>query len=153
MFSFSKLSETRLNSVRSKFVKASISRLIHDWSRSGASEALQRRIDFAIDRRLRPLASEALQRHLSIDFQTQDIIGKIFACSERLMFCFWESNEKRLNSVRSKFADASISRLIEDRGCNPKYERHVLHSRHWLGESMKRSAEVENVFYIFIFTW
>ena len=75
-----------------------------------------RRIDFAIDRRLRPLASEALQRHLSIDFQTQDIIGKIFDCSERLMFCFCESNEKRLNSVRSKFADASISQLIEDRG-------------------------------------
>ena len=32
------------------------------------------------------------------------------------MFCFCESNEKRLNSVRSKFADVSISRLIEDRG-------------------------------------
>ena len=32
------------------------------------------------------------------------------------MFCFCESNEKRMNSTRSKFADASISRLIEDRG-------------------------------------
>ena len=32
------------------------------------------------------------------------------------MFCFCESNEKRLNRARSKFADASISRLIEDRG-------------------------------------
>ena len=30
------------------------------------------------------------------------------------MFCFCESKEKRLNSARSKFADASISRWIED---------------------------------------
>ena len=88
MFCFCESHEEWLNSARSKFTDASISRLIEDWG---------------------PLASEALQRHLSIDFQTQDIIGKIFACSERLMFCFCESNEKRLNSVRSKFADASIS--------------------------------------------
>ena len=99
MFCFCESNEKQLNSARSKFADAMISRLIEDWG---------------------PLASEALQRHLSIDFQTQDIIGKIFACSERLIFCFCESNEleneKRLNSVRSKFADASISQLIEDRG-------------------------------------
>ena len=95
MFCVWESNEKRLNSAGSKFADASISRLIEEW---------------------RPLASEALQRHLSIDFQTQDIIGKIFACYERLMFCFCESNEKRLNSVRLKFADASISQLIEDRG-------------------------------------
>ena len=32
----------------------------------------------------------------------------------------------------------------------PKYKRHALHSEHWLGESMKQSAEVENIFF-FIF--
>ena len=119
-----------------------------------------RRNDFAIlIEDWGPLASEALQRHLSIDFQTQDIIGKIFACSERLMFCFCESNEKRLNSVRSKFADASISQLIEDRGRSEvqpsyrlKYERHALHSGHWLEESMKQSAEVENILFLFLFS-
>ena len=94
MFWFGESSEKRLNSVRSKFADASIWRLIEDWGRSAASEALQ--------------------RHLSIDIQNQDIIGKIFACSKRLMFCFCKSNEKRLNSVRS--ADAPISRLKEDRG-------------------------------------
>ena len=95
MFCVWESNEKLLNSAGSKFADASISRLIENWG---------------------PLASEALQRHLSIDFQTQDIIGKIFTCSERLMFCFCESNEKRLNSVRLKFADASISQLIEDRG-------------------------------------
>ena len=32
------------------------------------------------------------------------------------MFCLCESNEKRPNHVRSNFADASVSRLIEDWG-------------------------------------
>ena len=118
-----------------------------------------RRIDFAIDRRLRPLASEALQRHFSIDFQNQNIIEQIFSCSKRACFAF-------VNRTRNGWT-ASARSLPTHRFCDwlnteaalkfnlltgyPKYERHALHSRHWLGESMKRSAEVENVFFIFIF--
>ena len=90
MFCFCESNEKRLKSARSKFADVSISR---NWSKIEA----------------------ALQRHLSIDFQNQDVIGKNgFALNEQ--FCFCESNEKQLNSVRSKFADASISRLIEDWG-------------------------------------
>ena len=36
----------------------------------------------------RSAASEPLQRHLSIDFQNQGIIGKIFSCSKRACFAF-----------------------------------------------------------------
>ena len=60
----------------------------------------------------------ALQRHFSVDFQNQDVVGKIFSCSKRacIVFVNRKSNEKQPNSVRSKFADAAISRLIEDWG-------------------------------------
>ena len=114
-------------------------KLIEDWGRSAASEALQ--------------------RHLSIDFQNQDTIGKIFSCSKRACFAF-------VNRTRNGLT-ASARNLPKHRFCDwlkteaalkfnllagyPKYERHALHSRHWLGESMKRSVEVENVFFYFIF--
>ena len=52
-----------------------------------------RRIDFAMDRRQRPLASEALQRHLSIDFQNQDIIGKIFPALNEHVLLLWIERE------------------------------------------------------------
>ena len=137
MFCFCESNEKRLKSARSKFADASISRLIEDWG---------------------PLASEALQRHLSIDFQIQDVIGKIFACSERLMFCVCESNEKRLNSVRSKFADASISQLIEDRGrseVQPSYRlskvRETCAAFGTLTWRKYNCAEVENIFFFFYF--
>ena len=115
-----------------------------------------RSIDFAMDRRLRPLASETLQRHLSIDFQNQDIIAKIFSCSERACFAFVnQTRNSRTASARSlpthRFRDwlkteaALKFNLLTG---YPKYERQTLRSRHWLGESMKRRAEVENVFYV-----
>ena len=58
----------------------------------------------------------ALQHHFSVDFQNQVVAGKIFSCYKRECFCFCESNEKRPNSVRSNFAKASISQLIDDWG-------------------------------------
>ena len=97
MFCFCESGEKRPNSVRSKFADASISPLVEDWGCSAASEALQ--------------------HHLLVELQNKDVIGKIFpALNEQ--FCFCESNEKWLNSIRSQFADASISRLIEDWGCS-----------------------------------
>ena len=67
-FAFVNQARNVLNSVRSKFADASISRLFEGWVRSAASEALQ--------------------RHLSIDFQNQDIIGKICSWSKRACFAF-----------------------------------------------------------------
>ena len=51
------------------------------------------RIDFEVDRRLTPLASEALQRHLSIDFQNKDIIGKIFPALNVHVLLLWIEQE------------------------------------------------------------
>ena len=64
------------------------------------------------------------QRHCSVIFwsisKTKMSLERSFpALNENVCFC--ESNEKRRNSVRSKFADASSSRLIEDRG-RPKVQ-------------------------------
>ena len=116
------------------------------------------RIDFAMDRRLRPLASEALQRHFSIAFQNQDIIGKIFFCSKRACFAFvnrtrngWTASARSLPTHRfHDWLKTEAALKFNPLTGYPQYERHALHSRHWLGESMKRSAEVENVFFIFI---
>ena len=77
------------------------------------------------------------------------------------MFCFCESNEKRLNSVRSKFADASISRLIEDRGrseVQPSYRLSKVRETCAAFETLtwrkyEKSAEVESVFLFLFPTW
>ena len=65
----------------------------------------------------------ALQRHFSVDFQTQDVVGKIFSCSKRACFAF----VNRMRNGRAAFArsctDASISRLIEDWGSSAASER------------------------------
>ena len=72
-------------------------------------------MDWSIDYRSPPVTLDGhCSVMFSVDFQTEDIAGKIFSCSKRAYFFFGESSEKRLNSVRSKFADALISRLIED---------------------------------------
>ena len=94
MFCFCESNEKRLKSARSKFADASISRWIEDWGRE------------------RP-------RHCSVIcqsiFKTKISLERSFpALNQHVLF--FESNEKRLHSVRSKFADESISRLIEEWG-------------------------------------
>ena len=59
------------------------------------------------------------QRHCSVTFQsifkTKMSLERSFPALNELV-CFCESSEKRPNSVCSEFADASVSRLIEDWG-------------------------------------
>ena len=59
------------------------------------------RIDFAVDRRLRAASVRGTAASFVDRFSNPRYHWKIFTCSERLMFCFCESNEKRLNSVHS----------------------------------------------------
>ena len=122
-----------------------------------------RRIDFAMDRRLRPLAPEALQRHLSIDFQNQGIIGKIFSCSKRACFDFanrtrngWTASARSLPTHRFRdWLKTEAALKFNLLTGYPKYERRALHSRHWLGESMKVLTwrKYENVFLFLFSTW
>ena len=152
----------------------------------------------------------ALQRHFLVDFQTEDIAGKIFSCSKRAYFALvnrarngWTAFARSLPTHRFHDWSKTEAALQRQRHCSvicqsifktkmslersfpalnehvlrlwieretaeqrplevcrridfateaalkfnlltgyPKYERHALHSRHWLGESMKRSAEV-----------
>ena len=122
MFCFCESNEKRTNSALSKFADASISRLIEDWGRSAASEALQ--------------------RHLSVDFQNQDVIGKTFSCSKRECFAFvnrtrngWRASAR--NSPTHRFRDWSKTEAALKFNLltgYPKYERHALHWRHWLGD-------------------
>ena len=96
---------------------------------------------------------------LSIDFQNRDIIGKIFACSKRAWLAFvnrtrngWTASARSLPTYRFRnWLKTEAAKKFNLLTGYPKYERHALHSRHWLGESMKRSEQVENVFLIFIF--
>ena len=58
--------------------------------------------------------SEPLQRHLSLDFQTQNIIGKIFSCSKRACFALWierETAEQRPLEVCRRIELAMVRRL------------------------------------------
>ena len=54
-----------------------------------------------------------LGRRFSVDFQTEYIVGKILSWSKQACF-FCESDKKRPNGGRSKFAGALISRMIKD---------------------------------------
>ena len=77
------------------------------------------------------------------------------------MVCFCESNEKRLNSVRSKFADASISRLIEDRGrseVQPSYRLSKVRETCAAFETLtwrkyETNCRSGNVFFFLFSTW
>ena len=166
-----------------------------------------RGIDFAIDRKLRPLCSvvcqsifktkkslerfcPALNEHVLLLWIEQDMAKhrpreicrcinfamdrrlsvicqsifkprchwKIFSCSKRVCFAFvnwtrngWTAFARSLPTHKfrdwSKTEAALTFNLFTG---YPKYQRHALklHWRHWLGESMKRSAEVENVFFL-----
>ena len=77
----------------------------------------------------------ALQRHLSIDFQNQDIIGKILSCSKRAYFAFvnrtrngWTAPARNLPTHRfrdwSKTEPASVrgtAASFVDRFSNPRF--------------------------------
>ena len=106
---------------------------------------------------LRQWFGRALQRHFSVDFQIQDVVGKIFSCSKRACSAFvnrktngWTVSAQNLPTHR--FRDWSKTEAAPNfKGLTGyrKYERDALHWRLWLGERVKRSAEVKNVFFIF----
>ena len=79
----------------------------------------------------------ALQRYFSVDFQNQDVIGKIFSCSKRACFVFVNPvRNGRTAAVRSLLTHRFRYWSKTDRLTGyPRYERHALHWRLQLGES------------------
>ena len=107
------------------------------------------------------LSPVTLDGHCSVIFQsiskTKMSLERSFPALNEHVLLLWI---KRPNSVRwslptHRFRDwlkTEAALKFKRQTGNPNYERHALHWRHWLGESMKWSAEIENVFFLFS-TW
>ena len=92
-------------------------------------------------------------------FSNQIYNWKDLVLIESSIFCFCESDEKRPNGGRSKFADALISRLTEDRGRSTTVSQAIQSTRqtHCFGgiNLEKERNEVRRSFYFHFYfsTW